>query len=168
MQKVALVVPVVSLSLVGGLFVLALGMGQSLSAGSAEPPHVEAAGDLEAGRYVVIMGGCNDCHTPGYGPVHGEVPESLWLTGADTGFNGPWGTTYAANLRLTLSRMTEDQWVEYAHTFETRPADALVRAARDVGAGPAIDVPLRALAGRPGLGRSGRAPAGRDADDAVF
>ena len=37
------------------------------------------------------------------------------------GWRGPWGTTYAVNLRLRLKDMTEDQWVEFAKTFTTRP-----------------------------------------------
>ena len=37
------------------------------------------------------------------------------------GFRGPWGTTYATNLRLSIGRMTEDVWVTYAKTLMTRP-----------------------------------------------
>ena len=37
------------------------------------------------------------------------------------GFQGPWGTTYAANLRLVAGRMTEDAFVTYAQTFKARP-----------------------------------------------
>jgi hypothetical protein len=32
------------------------------------------------------------------------------------GFQGPWGTTYPANLRLTLRDMTEAQWLARART----------------------------------------------------
>ncbi|MDE3020199.1 MAG: cytochrome C, partial [Nitrospirota bacterium] len=32
-----------------------------------------------------------------------------------------WGTTYASNLRLYLSTMTEDQWVQAARTLQARP-----------------------------------------------
>jgi hypothetical protein len=51
----------------------------------------------------------------------GDVPEEEWLKGDSLGWRGPWGTTYAVNLRLRLSEMTEDEWVEYARVFETRP-----------------------------------------------
>ena len=44
--------------------------------------------------------GCNDCHTAGYMQKDGQVPETEWLTGDSMGWQGPWGTTYAANLRL--------------------------------------------------------------------
>lgn len=77
---------------------------------------------LERGRYMVEIGGCNDCHTGGYGPRDGNVPEKEWLLGSGPlGFAGPWGTTYAPNLRLTLSKMSEAEWVKYAKTLKTRP-----------------------------------------------
>ncbi len=73
------------------------------------------------GRYVAIIGGCNDCHTPGYAMKNGEVPESLWLTGDTLGWQGPWGTTYATNLRLHLARLTEEQWVQQARSLTAKP-----------------------------------------------
>jgi mono/diheme cytochrome c family protein len=69
---------------------------------------------VERGRYLVQIGGCNDCHTPGYAEKAGNVPTSEWLTGAGVGFQGAWGTSYAANLRLTLNGLTEEQWVTFA------------------------------------------------------
>jgi hypothetical protein len=66
---------------------------------------------VEAGRYLVIISGCNDCHTDGYLQTEGDVPEERWLTGSPVGWRGPWGTTYAANLRLTVSEVSEDEWV---------------------------------------------------------
>ena len=77
--------------------------------------------DLDRGRYMVIIGGCNDCHTDGYAPNNGKVPESVWLLGSGVGFRGPWGTTYAPNLRLTLSKMSETAWIKYAQSLQTRP-----------------------------------------------
>jgi mono/diheme cytochrome c family protein len=74
----------------------------------------------ERGRYLVTVGGCNDCHTVGYPQRGGNVPESDWLTGSPVGFSGPWGTTYPANLRLSLQNMDEDQWLKYARA-ERRP-----------------------------------------------
>ena len=76
---------------------------------------------LERGKYVVKIGGCNDCHTPGYGPTGGKIPEAQWLTGDILGFNGPWGTTYPTNLRLTFQDLTEEQWVKMAKALSTRP-----------------------------------------------
>lgn len=71
---------------------------------------------IERGRYLSIIGGCNDCHTSGYMEKAGKVPESEWLTGNALGFQGPWGTTYPANLRLLVNSMTEAQWVARART----------------------------------------------------
>jgi len=77
---------------------------------------------IKRGRYLLIIGGCNDCHTAGFAASEGKVPEKEWLLGSDLlGFRGPWGTTYASNLRLSLSKMTEDQWVKYAKGIKTRP-----------------------------------------------
>jgi len=71
---------------------------------------------IERGRYLVITSGCNDCHTPGYAESAGKLPESQWLTGSAVGFQGPWGTTYPANLRITLNGLTEEQWLKRAHS----------------------------------------------------
>jgi mono/diheme cytochrome c family protein len=77
-------------------------------------------GTIARGKYVAMIGGCNDCHTPHYPESGGKVPESQWLTGAPVGFQGPWGTTYPANLRLLAQSMTETQWVARFRT-EMRP-----------------------------------------------
>ena len=77
--------------------------------------------ELVRGRYVVQTGGCNDCHTPGYGMSGGKVPEKDWLTGDALGWQGPWGTTYPANLRLYFQNLSEAQWLKTAKSFQTRP-----------------------------------------------
>ncbi len=85
------------------------------------PAFAQDEPSVERGRYVVVIGGCNDCHTAGYAEAGGNVPEEEWLKGDILGWRGPWGTTYPPNLRLSLSEMTEDEWLEIARTFETRP-----------------------------------------------
>lgn len=77
-------------------------------------PAAADPGTVERGRYLVQTSGCNDCHTPGYMQVDGRLPTSQWLTGAAVGFQGPWGTTYPANLRLALQDMSEAQWLQRA------------------------------------------------------
>jgi mono/diheme cytochrome c family protein len=72
------------------------------------------------GRYLVSITGCNDCHTPGYTQAGGQAPISQWLTGQSVGFQGPWGTSYPANLRLTVQSLTEEQWLVFARA-ERRP-----------------------------------------------
>lgn len=76
---------------------------------------------IDRGRYLVVVGGCNECHTPGYVEAGGDLPESAWLTGSAVGWQGGWGTTYPINLRLFFSELTEDGWVEYARNVVTRP-----------------------------------------------
>jgi mono/diheme cytochrome c family protein len=76
---------------------------------------------VNRGRYLVKIGGCNDCHTAGYAPSGGKVPEEQWLTGDLLGFNGPWGTTYPTNLRLYFQGMTEAEWLKKGRTLNTRP-----------------------------------------------
>ena len=76
---------------------------------------------VKRGRYLVQIGGCNDCHTAGYAEKAGNLPMDEWLTGTPVGFKGPWGTTYAANLRLSLSALTEDQWVAFARVPRRPP-----------------------------------------------
>lgn len=76
-------------------------------------PRVTAASDVEAGRYLVKIGGCNDCHTPRYAMTNGaEPPEAEWLKGSSEPHTGPWGVSYGKNLRLTTQRLTEDEWVK--------------------------------------------------------
>ena len=77
--------------------------------------------DVERGRYLSIISGCNDCHTPGYLEKSGAVPEGLWLTGSPVGFQGPWGTTYPANLRLVAASMSEAQWLTHARVARRPP-----------------------------------------------
>ena len=83
-------------------------------------PHIVAESPVAAGRYLIMVGGCNDCHTPGF-LQNSNVPESEWLTGSPVGWRGPWGTTYAQNLRLRIQDYTEDQWIQMAHTRNTLP-----------------------------------------------
>lgn len=90
---------------------LALLAGTSATAMAAKPSLPE---QLARGRYLVEVGGCNDCHTPGYAQSGGKVPTAQWLTGSDVGFQGPWGTTYASNLRMRFQTLTEQQWVAVA------------------------------------------------------
>jgi len=87
-------------------------------AAAAGKPYVLAASELAAGRHLSIVGGCNDCHTEGYAQSGGNVPESEWLKGSHHGNYGPWGTSYAANLRLVAAGMSAEEWVTMLHTRE--------------------------------------------------
>lgn len=90
----------------------------------AFPAHAQQKADdpqLKRGRYLVQIGGCNDCHTPEYPPKGGKVPEAQWLTGDALGWQGPWGTTYSTNLRLYFQGLTEDEWVKKGKNLNARP-----------------------------------------------
>jgi mono/diheme cytochrome c family protein len=76
---------------------------------------------IERGRYLVMMGGCNDCHTDGFMESEGTLPESQWLTGSTFGFMGPWGTSYPMNLRNMVSRMDEATWMNYVSSYKAMP-----------------------------------------------
>jgi mono/diheme cytochrome c family protein len=84
-------------------------------AGAQEDPAVER------GRYLAKIAGCNDCHTAGYPQAGGDVPEAEWLKGDRLGWRGPWGTTYATNLRLFIAGITEEQWLHLARNAKMRP-----------------------------------------------
>jgi mono/diheme cytochrome c family protein len=53
----------------------------SLTRADADPAQVER------GKYLVTLGGCNDCHTPGY--FLGKPDEARYLGGSDVGFEIP-------------------------------------------------------------------------------
>lgn len=93
----------------------------SMVAGTAAPAFARDKDMIAHGRYLAQVAGCNDCHTPGYMATDGKVPEARWLTGDTFGWNGPWGTTYGPNLRLYMSKLSEDDWVKDARTMTRRP-----------------------------------------------
>jgi mono/diheme cytochrome c family protein len=97
--------------------------GFAVVAGNVFVPTVHAgdrAALLARGEYVLATSGCNDCHSPNGFEKGPTVPKADWLTGLPVGFQGPWGTTYPANLRLTVSGMSESQWLVFARQ-ERRP-----------------------------------------------
>jgi cytochrome c553 len=109
---------------------VALGLGVSLflagctpkpAAKAEEGPHVVASSPIEAGRYLALVGGCNDCHTPGYNQSGGTMPEAERMTGNPVGYLGPWGVSYAANLRLLAQNITEDGWVKLIKDGKSLP-----------------------------------------------
>jgi len=101
-----------------------LGLGANVLAAPGAPLTPKAGFDMaqvERGRYLARVSGCNDCHTATYALRDGEVPEDTWLLGDVFGWRGPWGTTYSSNLRLFIAAMAQDQWLEYSRQFRTRP-----------------------------------------------
>ena len=86
-----------------------------------EGVHVTGGTGVERGRYLVVISGCNDCHTDGYLQSEGNVPEAEWLLGSPLGWRGPWGTTYPPNLRLTVQDVSEADWVTLLRTRKALP-----------------------------------------------
>jgi hypothetical protein len=122
---------VLGLMVVVGLGLVSAGCGDSGGGGasgggggggqSGTDPRVVGGTPEQVGRYLVLTGGCNECHTPGYRQSGRKVPEGEWLTGVAVGWRGPWGTTYAANLRTMIQLDTEDDWVRKMRLRSDRP-----------------------------------------------
>lgn len=70
-------------------------------------PAVQAATMVQAGEYLTLVGGCNDCHTQNWTEGKGRVPPADRMAGMKVGFRGPWGTTYGKDLRTIVQRMSE-------------------------------------------------------------
>ncbi len=124
-----------------GLTVLILSViGLALA---AKGSRTAAESRVERGKFLVTVGGCNDCHTPmkmgEKGPMpdesrmlsghpedaHFPPPPKLggpWFaaTGGFTAWAGPWGISYAANLtpdkNTGLGVWTEDMFVKTLRT----------------------------------------------------
>lgn len=104
------------LALVGGAFAVAA------SAGSLPVHRADAARRAIAyGRKLVLIGGCNDCHTPGWTAHGGHAPKRALLTGDGLVWHGPWGTTYPINLRLLAQSISVGQWLHLVRTTKSRP-----------------------------------------------
>jgi mono/diheme cytochrome c family protein len=105
-------------TVIAGLLISACQPSSGVDDGS---PHLAGGSDVQRGRYMVTIGGCNDCHTDGYMDRAGDVPEQQWLMGSAIGWRGPWGTTYPRNLRISVQNYTEDEWVALLQTRKELP-----------------------------------------------
>jgi hypothetical protein len=119
------------------------------------------------GQRVAMVGGCHDCHTDGYAVSGGQIDPENALLGSAVGFQGPWGTTYPSNLRLTLAKMSEDEFVDYGHAFKTRPPMPWFNVHAMKGRGTALLLPLRKVAWRAGHAGTAICRARRPADHAI-
>ena len=110
------------------------------TAACTAPKAASQATRAERGKYLVTIGGCNDCHTPlKMGPKGpepdmarmlsghpesfeisaGTTPESekwmVTMAATGTAFSGPWGVSFAANLtpdqNTGLGIWTEDMFI---------------------------------------------------------
>ena len=118
---------IIAACVVMGVFILLLASTYTFASDKKTADGKKAL--LERGKYLVTVGGCNDCHSPKKmtpkGPVPDEarilsghpsdeklpeVPQNLFgpdrwgaITNNNlTGWVGPWGTSYASNLTPDL------------------------------------------------------------------
>ena len=121
------------------------GQGQGQGRGQGQGGGAESMG-VARGKYLVTIGGCNDCHTPlKMGPKGPEPDMSRMLTGhpegfvlpeppkmapdapwnwagaaTATAFAGPWGVSYAINLtpdeNTGIGIWTEEMFVQAMRT----------------------------------------------------
>lgn len=84
-------------------------------------PRVVADSPVDAGRYIIRIAGCHDCHTPEWMETGGNVAEDDYLVGVPIGWRGPWGTTYASNLRRVANELSEDGFVALLKARVERP-----------------------------------------------
>lgn len=76
------------------LVAAAAGATVALAGASGRNAALEAR--VERGRYLTLLGGCNDCHTPG--TFYGAPDYERTLSGSELGWVGPWGVSFPRNL----------------------------------------------------------------------
>ena len=65
---------------------------------------------IDRGKYMLIVGGCNDCHTADFAARSGDVPEREWLKGSGKlGFSGSPVQTGAS--KLGANAESETAWI---------------------------------------------------------
>ncbi len=119
MRKISIVL--ICFSLVATLCLLQNARGAEGPQVSQQVISATEMNPVERGKHLVMIAGCNDCHTKNYLTLEGNVPEAEWLEGSSLGWSGPWGTTYAVNLREFIQPLTEQQWVDIARMLKARP-----------------------------------------------
>lgn len=89
---------------------------------AASAPALAGDVSVKRGEQVAITAGCHDCHTGGYAESGGKIDPAAALKGVPLGWQGPWGTTYAVNLRLIAKEKgSEEAFLTYAKNFQARP-----------------------------------------------
>jgi hypothetical protein len=117
-RHIATIAVVAAVFVAGGTAASSFAAARTPHRTAPDTGYVVAATDSAAGQYLTIVGGCNDCHTPDWNAGDGRTAEADRLTGNPVGYRGPWGTSYAANLRVLPPRMTEDRWVQVLTTAD--------------------------------------------------
>jgi mono/diheme cytochrome c family protein len=63
------------------------GVAAAIAAATTFVPTARAESPVERGAYLVVIAGCNDCHTPGF--FFGKPDKDKFLGGSDVGFEIP-------------------------------------------------------------------------------
>ena len=135
---------------------------------AADPPKSQsvATKDVDRGKYLVQIGGCNDCHTPGYAATGGKVPEKDWLVGDQLvarclghDLPGQSAPVHAEGERTGVVVRREIRG--------NASADALVQSSRDDRCGSACRVSLHSFSWPSGHRSAGVSAAGPGAEAAV-
>jgi mono/diheme cytochrome c family protein len=124
---------------------IALASSVTLALGTTSPARAGEDARVARGRYLVTLGGCNDCHTPlkmgqngpepdmarmlsGHPqelamPAAPVIPPGPWMAtvGATmTAWAGPWGVSFTANLtpdpETGLGKWTEQNFIDTVRT----------------------------------------------------
>jgi mono/diheme cytochrome c family protein len=105
-----------------GAAVIGLSCARTPETDTATASDSLAADPVARGEYLSVIGGCNDCHTPG--TFYGAPDMARKLSGSEIGWQGPWGTSYARNLtpdvETGIGSWTEEQIIAAVRTG-TRP-----------------------------------------------
>lgn len=110
----------------------------SLVLSASGDAHAADAEQIERGKYLVTLGGCNDCHTSGY--FFGKPDMERMLGGSEVGFEIPGlGTFYGPNL-------TPDKTTGLGDWSEDEIVTAIQTGMRPDGRALAPIMPWRALA----------------------
>lgn len=99
------------------------GAAAGIAAAATLPPKAHAESLLERGHYLVVVGGCDDCHTPGV--FLGKPDPAKYLGGSDVGFEIP-GLGVFAGRNITPDNETgigswTDEQIALALTTGRRP-----------------------------------------------
>ena len=123
--------------------------------------------DIERGRYLVLIGHCNTCHTAGHMENAGGVAEDALAAGQSRGpAQRRRHQLPETNLRL-LVKSDRGRLGQPVEVDAFPPTDAMVEHARHQRSGAARDVPLPPTPGR--SGRAGtRIPASGEASAAAL
>jgi mono/diheme cytochrome c family protein len=104
---------------------LAISCAQQKPAAQTTPA---SADPVARGKYLSVICGCGDCHTPG--TLYGQPDTTRLLSGSELGWQGPWGVTYARNLtsdeETGLGKWTEEDIVQTIRTGKRKDGSPIL------------------------------------------